>query len=443
MEDNKAVDKQGINFSVEEEFTEEKAKEKKKTKNSFQKLLARLLPQEPEHTEHPEDNEEVSKTHRFRQIFKNLFGTFVDLDEQKENEDTIATSEFDEPMNINYPEHQFSLIDTVMVDEQDTIVVPSEVDEVTDTVVAPEPLLSTETKEPVIETAVPHNDYIEVSDEVTPESTDTTQDYVRPQVVSNEYLPSHESKEQTEKTVYIEQNQGGGAALLGFVAAETLSRHRDAKIRKEAEHLREQVTKIDNRHEASELSIDRVVAQNREQIATLRQKREITESPTAVHVSPEKTPKNNFEVHAQPTEKKVTEQRVPTEKLRTKAEHTVVRELPEQRRQTSENLVLEQAEKAAEQDVALEAYYERMHEAKDVPTVSGGAGSSVAGSYQDATIHEASRSQQQSLQHQNQQQQKVISQTNSLYQDAAKRGVFAGIMVLVAFLFVVLVWSLL
>jgi len=254
-----------------------------------------------------------------------------------------------------------------------------------------------------------------------------------------------------ENNTYIEQNGGGGAALLGFVAAETLSRHRDKKIRKEARQLREQVKKIDSKHQNEELNISTAVAQNREQIAYLRQRREMAEQKPLVRSTPEVTKTNvSYEADRRVAEKVIEKHNVYTRESRPVYEQRDSREVVQTSKETveksrspSENLILEQVEKAAEHDVALEAYYERMHEAKDVPTNSGTAGGSAGGYVQqDQHSGHNDRAQDQAIR-KLQEEHRAVKESRDLYQNAAKRGVWAGIAVLIAFMLIALLWSLL
>jgi len=254
-----------------------------------------------------------------------------------------------------------------------------------------------------------------------------------------------------ERETVIERSGGGGAALLGFVAAETLSRSRDKKIRQEAAELREQIEKLEEKQVYTNSYLDETRNKNREQFNELRKRgkeapstnRKIeTTNVTANAKKPLQRPfvaPETIKTREDTLEKDKELKNTTTERSNTSEKFSVFETYKEKK------LVLEQIEKAAEQDIALESFYEKMHEVKDVPTTnahgqsSGGASRPNTYSFGQVSGGQAHGSYQDNL---GRPHTKKTVHDESLYKNAAKQGAVAGVALVIIFALLALVWSL-
>lgn len=185
---------------------------------------------------------------------------------------------------------------------------------------------------------------------------------------SSEALPSPSavSGNVINNVTHIETHpNNAGPAIVGSVIVDQLSRHRDRKIRKEAQTFKKQVEKQEKAHVQAEAALDKKHQQLQEMIeqqATTQQQEKV--API------EHQPRSQTRPSPEASEKTVIE---------TPPIIDNVESLPPQPSLTPEladanaKVVLEQIEAAAERDVAVEGQFERRHEAKDEPTVASGA----------------------------------------------------------------------
>lgn len=265
--------------------------------------------------------------------------------------------------------------------------------------------------------------------------------------------------------VIIEKRGGAGAAAVGFVAADLLSRSRDRKIRKEAKQLKKKVATLENKQKDDNFKAREAEVKNKERIRDLAVKREIdlrrqNEKIKSVNevqsfrsdvLQPERVeiPRPAVERsepvverapdtdHNRPEYKVVATERQSDDALR--AQELLVRQNQE---------LLTTIEKAKEVSYAGETYYDRQHEVMDEPTqydmASGGSITSRSAQPTAATGSQTAMGQAQSQSAPT--AYEPLPQKAGLsdeYKQAMVQGATTGIILLVGFLIVLILWSLL
>ncbi len=440
MEDNKSLDQNDHMFTSNEETQDETVDAKKPVKKGFKQLISKLLVGDEEVGHQAEEGE---KKHRIREALVNLLG-FSDIitepDYLPEPFENLADQEVE---SFPVEESKNPITPGYSTAEQNYPLTYSNLEMSTKSEtqrhVKEEDRLDIELPQPDIQEAIlPKHDELMDSG-----SAQYTRDFINSSPRS-ERIDTPATETQGRKIESYPPKTSSGAALLGFVAAETLSRHRDAKIRKEAASLKDHVEKQDKYHTTTEFSLEERVAHNKEQLEKLRHKRSEVEPqipPRTTERESLRTSVPNPELARSKVNEVIIERRVPDVQV----ERSVpgkMSETPEANQYSSgERLILDQVENAAEHDIAIEAYYERMHEAKDVPTGTTGSGGGMGGSsYQksekNSSIGAVSINPKKSSTHDN-------TKNDELYLLAAKRGAITGVMLLLGFLVVALIWSLL
>jgi hypothetical protein len=262
-----------------------------------------------------------------------------------------------------------------------------------------------------------------------------------------------------ERELVVEKRGGAGAAAVGFVAADLLSRSRDKKIRKEAKQLKKKVTSLEKKQETDYFEAQRIQAQNKEQLRDLAAKREHDLKIQAQKFESVKVPEPRLPVEAKTEKAQVTVERVvhreqSIERVPKPEVLTSERQKPDSD-STYEALVrqnqelLATIEQAKEVSYAGETYYDRQHEVMDEPTkydmASGASVSSHDSSGQQSTLPVTNSNQ---TQHSGQQPglYDPLPQKTGLsdeYKQAMLQGATTGIILLVGFLIVLILWSLL
>lgn len=250
-----------------------------------------------------------------------------------------------------------------------------------------------------------------------------------------------------EREIVVEKRGGAGAAAVGFVAAELLSRSRDKKIRREAKQLKKKVTGLEQDQKVSHLEARKTEARNQEQLQELKQKREIAPSVSEKPRQISRVEKASTErVYSPSTERVVGQPRaevfervhLPRQLDAEQSEAQRYERIQEERQE-----ILTKIQEAAEQPYAGEVYYERKHEVKDEPTtrekLQGAVGSSSTivnnnAPKVDDTAYGASS-------YANLPQPKP--EITDEYKQAIVQGATTGIILLVGFVIVLILWSLL
>lgn len=253
-----------------------------------------------------------------------------------------------------------------------------------------------------------------------------------------------------ERETVIEQRGGAGAALLGAIVANRLSKSRDRKIQAEAKQLEKKVEKLQKAEKRDAYEIERLRVKSQQQAAELRNKRET--APRAPQNKPEMATDTSPNIVSKPErapfEAKTTMQmpEVPQSQAEVRQDYHSPSEVERYevgRRPELDPVVLEQVEHAAEQNIALERYFERRHEVKDVPTNNTGqGGADLGGRTTQAHVQDFATQANQQLA-QLEQQQRMALKTQQAYKKAATQGVVAGIIMLVSFALIAFIWSLL
>ena len=268
-----------------------------------------------------------------------------------------------------------------------------------------------------------------------------------------------------EREVIIENRGGAGAAAVGFVAADLLSRSRDRKIRKEADQLKKKVATLENKQKDDNFKAREAEVKNKERIRDLAVKREIDvrrqnekiKSVNEVQSSrPDVLQPQRVEIpwpavessepiierapdsdHNRPEYKVLATERQSDDALR--AQELLARQNQE---------LLATIEKAKQVSYAGETYYDRQHEVMDEPTqYDMASGGSITGRSSQPTA--AIGSQMATGQAQSQSvptAYEPLPQKTGLsdeYKQAMVQGATTGIILLVGFLIVLILWSLL
>lgn len=256
-----------------------------------------------------------------------------------------------------------------------------------------------------------------------------------------------------ERETVVEKRGSTDATLLGAIAANRLSESRDRKVQTEAKRLKKKAEKLQKDQKKDMYEIERLRVRSQKQALELRQKREsasqhaqngseVASLNTSQPLETEKPQQfSQTEVKTQTTPE-VT-QRAQEVKQDSYEKNPEVAQYEIPRRTEVDPVVLEQVEQAAEQNIALERYFERRHEVKDVPTNSTGQSgvdlgvrttSVQAQDFATQTKHQLTRLEE---------QQRKALQTQQVYKHAATQGVMAGIILLVSFALLAFIWSLL
>ncbi len=446
MEDNRPVDQRSGMFSSEENTeTGDSELDKQASKKSFKRFLKRLfaVDDNPEGETQATDGSE--KKHRIRDAIVNVLGLSDEVPEPEYVDEVPDIVENDETnfIQTHGVEHSFSLLDQIIEQEDAAVYVRADA----------EPVITEATNQPSIEELPPEHSIEQTPIDESPADSMPDEVNLRSQIDrANSRIDelsvregASEATRPAEKKVPQNVNRSdNGAALLGFVAAETLSRHRDAKIRKEAVTLKKQFERSDKKHTTQEFSIEQRVIQNREQVEDLRHKRNETRQMVRP-IESEMPPISVDLVRAE----RIMHQDSPAERNDfSHQREVVVARAPEVKKdmaldRTGEQLILNQVENAAERDIALEAYYERMHEAKDVPT-SGASGSGGGGAGRPVDPVSARKSESHDTQSIASRHSGSASnqKEDDLYATAARRGAWAGVALLAGLLIIAVIWSL-
>jgi hypothetical protein len=249
-----------------------------------------------------------------------------------------------------------------------------------------------------------------------------------------------------------------GATAMGSVLVESLSRSQNEKLKKQAEKFKKEVDQINSKRDQDEMELNKFKIKNKKQINQLRQKRQqpqpetrsgrrdnfsqfIEQTRPAESVVPQLPEKNSYYDTKQ---KNIDNKELPKYEFNATEgsyEDTNIEKVEQAHQQkiTSNEVLLKQIEKAVEQDIPLEKYYESRHEAKDAPTVSDGTVINRVKTdvSNKLTPHFTTQEVYQNT------KDKDLYKLTPLYKNAIKQGAMAGIIVLVSFLIIIFVWSLL
>ncbi len=460
MEDKNPFTPIDARFSAPENLDEHEQKLEKKDKKKKSRLsewLSKFLRPEVDDDASPEAEEKRTKTWRVAEAFRNLFGKASGIEtnelpeEQLESEQIAAERSLYFPLTTEFsPQPVYEQPDVDLGnDNNSSAELTNEVEQQT-----PAHTLPDQTNSARIEELPLQNNQHGIERPV-PDLSEIAKDDVEPakeRFVSYEQKLEPDRRAEKEKEVVIERGGGGGAALLGFVAAETLSRSRDAKIRKEAKALKKQVDQLEKNQVQQTVELNEVRDKNRQQIEALRERRNEAGSENEVVIDHEKRTAPSPEQLA-PKREAVAYEQVPRRpeqtlpsKSRVERHEPLVRTHIETPREAApehkdDALILEQAEKAAERDIPLESYYERRHEAKDVPTTPShsGAATGVGTSTSSDDIQLTTSVLPDPVKAPAIKSPKPVP---DLYAQAAKQGVYVGLLMIVAFLIIVFIWGL-
>lgn len=474
---------EGEHENSEKDDDSEDSKEKKK-KNTFKKWIEFFVPKRKQGEDKETNQEEEARQDRAEGIFARARGflnrlTGVETEVEPDNEETEPEEDEYDPL----ARRRFDLSNLLEVTDDDV------------------PDTKTESETSTAERLNQDNEQDTPEGKEAPPSDRNTEGdaaHVRreteegnvPEIQDNEpsdlgyerlYTAGSDNTERanTERDQStIIQRRGSGAALAGFVAGELLSRSRDKKLKKEASKLRDQLNKQETHSNEQDLELLRQKQEMQRQ--SLQQKRSIenSESPVAQEVifekvqkehSPEPLQKKSVkesdvvtEPTALPVQKKLEEVGsgesvdVPyaskreeryTQSQEVFPEETLAKTRPEVSKE--EQLHLQQIEQAADSNVALEAFYEKRHESKDVASTQ--SSQVVAG----LGVPDSSQSQQQ--RHTKGGQPTGTTGTgytdndswlpqdpkaDSSYRQAMKRGAVAGLAIVISLCIIALIWSL-
>lgn len=459
MEDNHSPTPDGAEFRAFDSDGDETEKSSdKKKKRSFSDVLNKLLPNQEENNEADANSPEGGRVNKVIYALKELFGRTgdVETDELPEEDDAVGSGP-ERPLRLPLlPRIGESPLNPVASEQTEVFSRASKVVEGADYSWMPVPTVEINETEVVDNAQIAEPVESNMADSFT-EMTPIPDTERQTREVQEVMVPAEPVREtEAPRQEVIVQQRGHRAALAGFVAAETLSRHRDRKIRREARELKRQVDRSE-KQQSREQEILTAQKRNAEQITQLQDRRIETlekEAKTTkqevqeVYVrEPASTSEVKVERQAQPS---VERKEVKPESQRAKPEvqpvqlnpaEKVEQANPVESTHITEELVRSQVEQAAERDVAIEAYYERRHEAKDVPTTSATGQDDSPGAGRTVTNDEKLK--RQALIQQLEQEHQSIEQSRSMYSQAVKQGVWAGTAVVIALVTVALVWSLL
>lgn len=261
---------------------------------------------------------------------------------------------------------------------------------------------------------------------------------------------------------------------LSVLALDRLSRSRDERLRRRTVELRKKIDKLDNEHKQAVSQLQEVRADIERDRLSSAQSNNYTVKTEQGHVVAKGEAVQRVETGAVPYDpKEGLRQRMPQEviyKEIAKSDYEAqLRRIesepdPELRSRTLEvgqppsavveknrvTSIQEIVEQAAEQDIALEAYYERRHEVKDEPaSIAAAVGSSVAsvapnsnGVHSQGIVKQIKEELRTSPKPKSPLPLSSMGD-GSLYQQAMAKGATAGIILLVSFLIVVLFGGLL
>jgi hypothetical protein len=443
---------------TEEQGDATEKKDSKKKKGAFQTLLEKLIPrqstQEAEPTTAPDEKD---RSVGFFERFKGTLNSFFGVEKAELPESLLqstAESKLDQlrapilaPIGV---EADLESMPTVPAADQEEIksrtTTPTSVHE--------------ELNHSMTEEAISLNDSMSIhelpdipvvsTDEVLPAHevryldqqlpSEPSVGESRSDVLEDKRLqPRYEHTTQGKETIF-ERNSGGGAALLGFVAAETLSRSRDKKLRREAEQLRQKVDRQEAEQQFTTQEIHRVTQRNAHEIKELRNKRTEALQTPQVH---ETTNLTQPIEKAHVTSEKRVEQQKPLTVSSEKETEPLMGTLSHE--DTPEKRILQaHVEQAAEKDVALEGYYEKRAEVKDVPTAapqSIGYGAGVM-----ATTTSVSPSRAHTISTNHPQSPEGAAEPGghvNLYKDSIRQGATVGLAIIAGLVIIALVWNLL
>ncbi len=439
--------------SVEKEDSKEDKKSKRKKR--FEKLLNFLLPKKSEEEgAETEGSEEPSKAEKLIEASKNLFGRVLGIEREDIEEPEDDYKEYEDQEETQPNLMIGGLFAEASPEDETPITGADNQEESAELSVEGEPVA--EEQEELVE-PLEDEQLLAVQREVesaySGEPPDTLQAEDQERNFAENYEPVNRATEheiidradtgnEDKETSVIELKRGAGAALVGFVAAETLSRSRDRKIRKEAKKLGKEVEANKKEQEAKNTELEALQRRQREELKSLKSKRkaEVKEK------QPEVPTKHSKEVLSAYETPRVVKQEVaqstpekPPKRQPERQEQSAEVKKPEV--DISEKLHLEQIEKAAENDIPIESYYERRHEAKDVAStpVSNVAGVGVSSEPVDESYV---TSQSTVISHDDTAKQ-ASHHANQMYKDAVKQGVTAGLAVIIAAAIILLIWSLL
>jgi hypothetical protein len=434
--------------------------------------------------------EEESKTNRFldaiKSPFSRLFG--IEKDEVAEDEEKAPEGTREEPeYRLPFMPGAYSTVESVEPEQPETAQDPADAEPelphgliidqetaedfatwetptTTDVTIAggaEQDIADNEPHQP--ETAVPEElsvDRLRAEVEEHAMASHEVPTERHPDIASYDNLARGESVPATkERELVVEKRGGAGAAAVGFVAADLLSRSRDKKIRKEAKQLKKKVTSLEKKQETDYFETQRLQVQNKERLRDLATKREQDLKIQAKKFESVKTPEARPAVEAKAEKPQATVERVVHREQ--SVERVAKPEVVTLERQeldsdsTHEALVrqnqelLATIEQAKEVSYAGESYYDRQHEVMDEPTkydmASGASVPSHDSSGQKSTLPAPSSKQiQQSDQYPRPYdplpQKKGLSDE---YKQAMLQGATTGIILLVGFLVVLILWSLL
>lgn len=433
-----------------EEVTKEEKKTKKKSR--FEQFLERIIPKnKQENSESVEADSQEAKTGFFessRNLLGKIFG--IDKEEVSEPHSTNEEGEFEEPRSFRLGGlfAETSLDTDNSADEAPETLPETPYDtpeaEQTDYIDEEPSTAETAPEEPQIADNEPY-DYPETNniqqeiEELHRQAEQTDSDVrfsdaeaYEPIDRSRETGVGERKEEAGEKTI-IERRGGAGAALVGFVAAETLSRSRDKKIRKEAEELKKKVDKNKDEQEFKDTTLETLQRRQQEQIEALQNKRKKAPAEQEHTVRQSRTPEVR---HAKPDRKQ--EAKGPEVAEQQKARIEKQQRSPETPSLSDERLHFQEVEQAAENDIPIESFYERRHEIKDVASTPV---KNFATAYKQNAYHDAEETIATDYSEGGFGSSKDLNK--ELYKDAIKQGATAGIVIVVAVIAVVLLWSLL
>lgn len=380
-----------------------------------------------------EQGEEVEPEQQLepgRELAVPILGGDIEYSPSYSIDDEQYTTAVDVPLTNTQSEYTIPLTPEQALSVDDELPSPQLYDTEPTAVGDTETVYSTEPEE-VVSTANESTDSSEEPDLTTPEELARIRQEIADERGYEERPTDPVIK---ERETVIENRGGGGAAMLGFVAAEVLSRSRDKKIRKEADKLRHKVEALDKTQDVTNTERLEAEARNRQQIEELKNKRH-GKVEQAFKVSEVKRAESTAVVDAAPVQPKQEVLRATEiDEQGSKSEATPSQE---------SEVVFEQVRGAAERDIALEKYYEQRHELKDDPggaqTHSGNRGKLTPNSQAHSPL--LTPTVQYSLIAEEKQRQ--AQQTRDLYKHAITQGTIAGIIMLVSFAIVVFLWSLL
>lgn len=328
----------------------------------------------------PKRRRKIAGRYFAAQVVGRLFGR-QDIKGESDAEATEETGSDEQnllpivPLGFNMlrsePEPAFAVLDESVMLEQPPI--PEQLED--QATVANAEFPTTETAEPEEwQQTVSHTR--QETPRASHESTEEASEAAAPTRVveyGQEYQPNRAPKE--EATQSTRQINAVGPALISGIIVDQMSRHRDRQLRKGAEELRKKLQQSDKQQREMQDQIANIQAKQysheQEQIkraeSTAGQELHIpaervvvreTVAPTSTRVEAENIPESR------PKQVHHTEE---APQPQGKAEVATKNPLEAKVDDPNARLVLEQAEAAAEQDIPLESYYERRHEAKDEP----------------------------------------------------------------------------